>query len=82
AVVVVPRLTVRVVGFGGPPPIGDAWRDTAVVLPAWNRDAARTMNMRELFTRQSRTVSTGDAHFPVADALRAFPVALWMVSAR
>lgn len=77
AIVVAPRWTVRVVGFGGPPPVGDVWRETAVVLPALP-DPAAPVVLRELFTRRTTRFA---AALPVAEALRTFPVAVWFGSA-
>jgi (1->4)-alpha-D-glucan 1-alpha-D-glucosylmutase len=70
AIVVVPRLTVTVCGFGGSPPMGDHWRDTAITLPA----AFAASEVRELFTQRAWA---GGAVFPLSVALQGFPVSLW-----
>jgi (1->4)-alpha-D-glucan 1-alpha-D-glucosylmutase len=68
--VVAARLTQRV-GF---PPVGDAWRDTAIELTA-AADRSRGP-MRELFT--GREITPGAATLPAADALRELPVAVYL----
>lgn len=85
AIVIVPRLTVKVTGFGGPPPIGDLWQDTAVMLPATNGEgdgATAICSLRDLFTRTTHQFQadsqTGTHEFRMADALRTFPVAVWL----
>lgn len=85
AIVIVPRLTVKVTGFGGPPPIGDLWQETAVTLPATigEGDHATAISaLRDLFTRRTHQFptdsQTGTHEFRLADALRTFPVAVWL----
>ncbi|MDZ4683620.1 MAG: malto-oligosyltrehalose synthase [Planctomycetaceae bacterium] len=77
AIIVAPRLTVKVAGFGGPPAIGDLWQDTAIRLP----DTLDTRPFRELFTRRTwpslTTDDVGSGCFPVAEALHSFPLGLW-----
>lgn len=70
AVVMAPRWTVRVVGFGGPPPLGELWRDTAVQLPA----ELAGCELRDAFSR--RSWSSSDAVWPLSQALRSFPLAM------
>ena len=45
AIAVVPRLTVKLCGFGGPPPLGELWGDTAIVLPAGNARRRRVWSI-------------------------------------
>lgn len=70
ALVIVPRLSVAVSGFGGPFPLADLWGDTAVELPEELSGGA----WQDCFTRNSLTASSGK--LLVADLLREFPVAL------
>lgn len=79
AVIVVPRWTVRVCGWGGPPPLGACWQETAVKLPAtWNEH--ELMPMRNVFTRETVAGQTSDESagpvWRVRDLLRLFPVAI------
>lgn len=69
AIVVAPRLTVGIVGFGGPPPLGDAWRDTTIRLPE-DLAARRWGN---LFTLEPHD---GTESMLCSDVLRQFPAAL------
>jgi (1->4)-alpha-D-glucan 1-alpha-D-glucosylmutase len=73
AVAVAPRLTVGLTGFGGPPPLGDLWGDTAVHLPA---DLLAATVANPLTDVLSRTSHVPAAVMRVADLLRAFPAAL------
>ncbi len=66
-VVVVPRLSSRV-GF---PPLGEAWQETAVELPAAAQQA------RELFTGRELTAEGG--RLKLADALATLPFAVYTV---
>ncbi len=79
AVIVVPRLTVGVVGWGGPAPLGDLWKETEVLLPA----GLATQPLQDIFTRRSVPVVTQtnptSARLSVADLLRTFNVA-WLRS--
>ncbi len=75
-VVLAPRLTVRLTGLGGPPPLGDVWKDTAVVLPkAVTRDRVHNVYSRRMVT--TRPIPDGSQREVfVADALRDFSMAL------
>jgi (1->4)-alpha-D-glucan 1-alpha-D-glucosylmutase len=83
-IAIVPRLTVNVVGFNGTSPIGDVWRDTAVILSdsIWNESIRpESMVFHEIFSRQSWTPSLTDStEFPLTDALHDFPVGIWLLS--
>lgn len=74
-IVVVPRLTVGLVGFGGPEPIGDIWQETRVVLP----ESCPSRYWDVPLSRQTLEASVDSSGAPVtirvADALRHFPVA-------
>lgn len=70
ALVIVPRLSVAVTGFGGPPPLGELWEDTAIELP----DSVSSVTFHNCFTRE--TASWTSTRLLVAEALREFPVAL------
>ena len=75
AVAMVPRLTARLMGFGGPPPLGaDAWGETWVPLP----DALSAGTYRDAFTGARIRTETreGRPGFPARTALADFPVAL------
>lgn len=75
-VVLAPRLTVRVSGWGGPPPLGELWQNTAVVLPeSLQRDRLHNVfSRRGIRTRQNP--DTRRSELPVAEALHDFSVAL------
>lgn len=85
AVTIVPRLTVRVVGFGGSSPIGDIWEDTAVILPGGLQPTdSSAPPFQELFSRQQcrpHPDSRGVTVLRVAESLKAFPVACWLPGA-
>ncbi len=66
-IVLVPRLTARI-GF---PPIGEAWRDTAVKLPDSSSGG------RDLFTGATITAAAGAV--PLAHAFARLPFAVWEV---
>ena len=74
-IVVAPRLTVRLTGFGGPPPLGSHWEDTVVVLPVIAGDC-----LQEVFSRQrvplTKTSDSPNLLLPVSEALRYFNVAM------
>ena len=70
ALAIVPRLTVKVCGFGGGPPLGGCWRDTAVLLPAGERPEAVT----DAFT--GRSMILDGERLLVSQLLSHFPVAL------
>lgn len=70
AIAVAPRLTARLCGLGGPPPVGALWGDTAVVLPA-DFPPGTVVNG---FDGQSHAL--GEAPLPVSRLLAEFPVAL------
>ena len=73
AVVIAPRLSVSLSGFGGPPPLGELWQDTAVTLP----DFLANCGLVNRFTREMQhPVQSGDS-LRMADALRSFPVAIY-----
>lgn len=68
--IVIPRLTVRVTGFGGPPPIGDLWKETTVILP----EELYGLRFRDHLMGKSWYVDS--AHLPVENLLRHLPVSL------
>jgi (1->4)-alpha-D-glucan 1-alpha-D-glucosylmutase len=75
ALVIVPRWTVRVSGFGGPPPIGLRWEDTSVVLSrTWPVDA-----FINLFTKEPLTQGRDQREqqlLPLSEIFHSFP--LWL----
>ena len=75
AIIVVPRLTVRVVGFGGGPPLGDVWSDTQLIIPSdWG-----TMEVwKNAMTQELVRPTTGESErrLSLCDLLRSLPVAL------
>jgi (1->4)-alpha-D-glucan 1-alpha-D-glucosylmutase len=70
AIVVAPRLTVGLVGLGGPPPLGAVWEDTRVVLPK-ELCGARYVN-----TITSEPADPVAGELKLASLLRSFPAAL------
>lgn len=83
AVIVVPRCTVRVAGWGGPPPLGPLWQDTRVLLPSdWSSPLSSDGVLRDLYTRKSWSSSDvpDDERqgLLVADLLSDYPFALGM----
>jgi (1->4)-alpha-D-glucan 1-alpha-D-glucosylmutase len=72
ALIVVPRLSVAVSGFGGPAPVSELWADTAIELP----EDFSSGQWHDCFTRKS--LSSGSRALLVADVLREFPIALLM----
>ncbi|HET6423701.1 MAG TPA: hypothetical protein VFG20_08470, partial [Planctomycetaceae bacterium] len=76
-IVVVPRLTVQVAGFGGPPPIGDLWQETAITLAESICEPGSSFG--ELFSRRKWSPDTNqDISLSVKDALRDFPLGVWI----
>ncbi len=73
AIVIVPRLTVRLVGLAGPAPLGQVWNDTAVTLP----EGWQATDFRNLFTLETGTDSE-PARISVATALGQLPVAVFL----
>jgi (1->4)-alpha-D-glucan 1-alpha-D-glucosylmutase len=74
-IVVAPRLTVRLTGFGGPPPLGDHWEDTVVVVPV-----VPAQHLQNVFSRQivplTKVTDSPNLLLPVGEALRLFNVAI------
>jgi len=75
AIIVVPRLTVSLSGFGGPPPLGELWQDTTVVLP----DSFSHGRLSNRFSREFHAVQSGN-RLRLAEVFRSFPVALLMTA--
>lgn len=72
AIVVVPRLTTKLVSNAAPAPLGAAaWSDTVIHLP----DQLRTRKWTCAMTREPLR-SSADGKLSVSDALASFPVAL------
>jgi (1->4)-alpha-D-glucan 1-alpha-D-glucosylmutase len=71
AVVAVPRFSARLAGFGGPPPTGDVFGDTAIPLPA---DLARR-RLWNVFTREV-AVPNAEGRLPASTAFRRLPLCL------
>jgi (1->4)-alpha-D-glucan 1-alpha-D-glucosylmutase len=67
-----PRLTVGIGGFGGPPPLADAWQETALDLPS----PLRGRKLHNVFTNSQLVASAGQPGLRAADLLRHFPVAI------
>ncbi|MDX1946152.1 MAG: malto-oligosyltrehalose synthase [Pirellulaceae bacterium] len=72
AIAVVPRWTVGVVGFGGPPPLGEVWGDTAVKIPA----GLPAIPLVNAFAPAKIEGTESALH--VAEVLAQFPVALFV----
>lgn len=72
--VVVPRLTVRLCGFAGKPPIGDVWGDTKIHLPP----ACSGLRYFDVFTRCVVAPAESLLSLSVNDVLRHLPFALLM----
>ncbi len=70
AIAVAPRLTVKLCGLGGPPPLGPVWQETAVVLPPEIRGG----ELVDCFTEQR--LNAAEPALRVARLLDRFPVAL------
>jgi len=70
--VLAPRWTVDVCGFGGPPPVGERWGDTAIVVP----EAMESAGWEDVFTGRRHVLSSGSVL--VASLLADWPVALLM----
>jgi (1->4)-alpha-D-glucan 1-alpha-D-glucosylmutase len=73
ALVVAPRLTVSLSGFGGPPPLADLWRDTALIIP----DRMIQGRLFNRFTRELLPQPLAGNAFRLAELLGKFPVALF-----
>lgn len=69
ALAVVPRLTVRVTGFGGPAPTGELWKDTTLLLP----QEFRSHPFQDVLT--GAILPSGD-QLPLSIILKSLPVAL------
>ncbi|MFN0017649.1 MAG: malto-oligosyltrehalose synthase [Pirellulaceae bacterium] len=71
--VIAPRLSVSLSGFGGPPPLGELWQDTAVTLPdfLWGRGLVNR------FTREMQHPVQSGNSLRMSDVFRSFPVALY-----
>jgi (1->4)-alpha-D-glucan 1-alpha-D-glucosylmutase len=69
-VAVVPRLTVGICGFGGPPPLADIWQDTVIELPAPLHGA----RLKNIITNDS--VAGSAEGLLAGEVLRHFPVAI------
>jgi (1->4)-alpha-D-glucan 1-alpha-D-glucosylmutase len=72
---VVPRLTVGVTGFGGPPPMGDAWQDTSLQLPSPLAGSV----LHNVLTDERLEIAPGERGLPLATALRHLPVGLFVL---
>jgi (1->4)-alpha-D-glucan 1-alpha-D-glucosylmutase len=70
AIAVVPRWTVGLVGFGGPPPIGPTWGDTTVRIPA----GLPAVPVTNAFTGEQ--IACAEQTVLVSQLLAQFPVAL------
>jgi (1->4)-alpha-D-glucan 1-alpha-D-glucosylmutase len=76
SIVVVPRMTVSLTGFGGPTPIGEIWADTRIILPIQLRE--RTF--ANIFTRVIfRPV--GDLHLAASTAFSVLPFCILVSNA-
>ncbi len=75
ALVIAPRLTVPLVGFGGPPPLGEAWKDTTVNLP----HEFSAIGWKNCFSRETLVPDEGN-RLRMGDVLSTFPVALLLSS--
>ena len=74
AITVVPRLSVRLTGTIGAPPLNEVWGDTTISLPA----ALRGIPLRNIFTGEELddpAIRKSD-QIPITSILHSFPVAL------
>jgi len=82
-IVVVPRFTAKLNGFGGKPPIGECWDDTLVELP----EQLSGRCFHDQFTRQHHAPASGlsanrsglsanRTQIAVAQLLKVFPIAM------
>jgi maltooligosyltrehalose synthase len=71
ALAIAPRFTVGLVGFGGPPPLGSLWGDTALKIPAGLAAAP----LVDAFTGGRINIAEGS--IPLPELLSRFPVALF-----
>ena len=76
AVVVVPRLTTRLVPDASTPPLADVWHDTFVPAP----DGFEAVAFQNVFTAEPLTAAGPQGGFAVADLLRSFPVAVLLTA--
>jgi (1->4)-alpha-D-glucan 1-alpha-D-glucosylmutase len=75
-VVAVPRLTVRLAGFGGNPPIGGIWHDTRLHLPP----ACLGTRFTDVFTRSAIVPDGLTPSLAVSDVLHRLPFAVLLNS--
>jgi len=75
-IVVVPRLTAGLIGLGGPPPIGDLWKETQIQLP----DHLRGQPLTNIYTHQSTTSAETPGWLAAAAALSQLPFCVMMSS--
>lgn len=71
-VVVVPRFTVSLTGFGGPAPLGELWENTQVQLP----QSCLPGPLRNLFTRETLIPSHHNGVLSASQLLHRFPVSI------
>jgi (1->4)-alpha-D-glucan 1-alpha-D-glucosylmutase len=71
AIAVAPRLTAKLCGFGGPPPIGSIWQGTGIELPA----EISSVRFRDAFSGESRELGPGS--IDASELLANFPLALF-----
>ncbi|MFO0906528.1 MAG: malto-oligosyltrehalose synthase [Pirellulales bacterium] len=72
AIIIAPRLTVAVCGFGGPPPIGDCWKDASIELP----ESLAAKPLYNVYTRKPLPLQ--GRSLAIAAALHNFPIALYI----
>jgi (1->4)-alpha-D-glucan 1-alpha-D-glucosylmutase len=76
AIAVVPRFTVGLAGFGGQPPVGSLWADTALKIPA----GLAAATLVDAFT--GAPLKIAEETVPLAELLARFPVALFTPEGR
>lgn len=81
AIVVVPRLSVRVSGWNGPPPIGAVWQDTRIVIPeSVSSELDVQGEIRDIYSGQVWSLwvesTAGEVRLPLTHVFQNFPFAL------
>ena len=75
-IVVAPRATVGLCGFGGSPPVGDVWGETELVLP----ESSAARNWCDVFTGRNHRANGEGGGIPIAGLLAQLPFALLVAS--
>lgn len=71
AIAVAPRLTAKLCGFGGPPPLGSIWQGTTIELPA----ELSGVQFHDAFSGETRALGPGS--IDTSELLANFPLVLF-----